>query len=185
MEDATMTYRVEDVSASTLPVLYAPRPKPPIGFLLHTTDGKDSLAWLQGGSARAGKPASADFLITKLGKIIRVVPRGTHSYHAGVCRWRGRIETGNLVSTLLVGIEVENADSQGEEPNEEQHRAVAALLLVGASKYAWSPLRGFGHYGLAHPMGRRSDPHAWDWGYLAWLMAHAKDSLRLIGDAAF
>ncbi len=183
--NATMIYRVQDVSAATLSTLYAPRPKSPIGFLLHTTDGRNSLAWLQGASAAAGKPASADFLITRLGKILRLVPRGAHSYHAGVCRWGGRIDGANEVSRLFVGIEVENADSAGEEPTEMQHRAVAALLLAAASKYGWSPLRGFGHYGLAYPMGRRSDPHAWDWGYMAWLMAHAQTSLTLTGDAAF
>jgi N-acetyl-anhydromuramyl-L-alanine amidase AmpD len=178
-------FEVYDASALCDKTLYEARGDDPDGIMLHTTDGRSSQDWLQGGSRRAGKPASSDFLIARSGKIIRIVPRGQMSYHAGVCRDARGVDTDGRTSRALIGIEVENADSAGETPTSQQHGAVAGLVLAAASFYKWSPVIMYGHYGLAHPMGRRSDPHAWNWGYMMWLMAHSHDSISLFGASPF
>lgn len=159
--------------------LYEARAGVPLGVLLHTTDGKNSQAYLQGGSIAAGNPASADFLITRNHKVVRLVPIGSMAYHAGVCRWDGKLDRGNVTSRLLVGIEIENYDRGGEAPTIGQHKCVAAVLLVFAATYPHEALRVYGHYGVAYPMGRRSDPHGLDWGYIFWLMAHHPEECKL------
>jgi N-acetyl-anhydromuramyl-L-alanine amidase AmpD len=178
-------FEVYDASSLCDKQLYEPRGDDPDGVLIHTSDGRSSQAYLQGGSIAAGHPASADFLITRLGRIIRLVPRGMMSYHAGVTIWQGKLDTVNRASRSLVGIELENYDSQGEIPTSYQHAAVAGLCLVAASYYNWSPFIAYGHYGIAQPMGRRSDPHQFNWGYMAWLMAHAHESITLYGANPF
>lgn len=177
----------ESIDASALcdVRLYEGRNGTPSGVLLHTTDGKNSQAYLQGGSIAAGRPASADFLITRSHKLVRLVPKGMMSYHAGVCRWKGKIDQGNLVSRELVGVEIENYDREGEIPTVEQHLCVAAFLLAYAFHYPTQALMVYGHYGLAWPMGRRSDPHALDWGYVFWAMAHNPDACKLRGAQPF
>jgi N-acetyl-anhydromuramyl-L-alanine amidase AmpD len=178
-------FEVVDVSRLCDPRLYEARGGDPEGVLLHTTDGRLSQAWLQGGSVLAGKPASSDFLITRSGKILRLVPKGSMAYHAGVCRVGGVLDRGNRTSRELIGIEIENADSAGEVPTPVQHGAVAGLVLAAAARYKWSPLLIYGHYGLAYPMGRRSDPASWNWGYMAWMMAHAHETITLYGASPF
>jgi N-acetyl-anhydromuramyl-L-alanine amidase AmpD len=176
-------YQVKDVTSGTHRALMQLRLRNPIGAMLHTTDGVNSLDWLQRGSQAAGKPASADYHIERDGEINKLIPDGYHAYHAGVCRWQGAIDRVSLVSRRLVGIEIENADSGGQEPTLAQHHACAGLMLALADKYSWSPLLVYGHYGLAFPMGRRSDPHRWDWGYMFWVMAHAPERAKLTGAA--
>ena len=43
-----MMYEVRDVSRLTHTDLYEPRGQEPDGFMLHTTDGRNSQGWLQG-----------------------------------------------------------------------------------------------------------------------------------------
>lgn len=159
--------------------VYEPRGGKPIGLMLHDTDGRNSLDWLLGGSARAGKPASADYLIERSGVVHKLVPRGMMTYHAGTCRWAGTVDTNGLVSRLLIGIEMECASSAGEVVTDAQTRACAALCKQLAALYNWSPLRAYGHYGLAHPMGRRSDPRGFDWGFWAWLLTFGADTIAI------
>jgi len=149
--------------------------------MLHTTDGVNSQAYLQGGSAVAGRPASADYLITRSGTVLKLIPHGMMAYHAGVVLWGDKQDKSNECSRDLIGIEIENNDHTGQVPTVLQHHAVAGVLLVLAEHYKWSPLIVYGHYGLAWPMGRRSDPHAWDWGYMFWLMAHSPETCQLYG----
>lgn len=175
-------YHVTDDSAKCDRTLYQGRGLKPIGAMIHTTDGVSSQDWLQRGSRAAGKPASIDYLTTRSGDLIKCVPRGMMSYHAGRCWWGGALDNSDRASRDLIGIEVENADSKLEVPTPAQHMAVAGLLLRLADHFSWSPLVIYGHYGLAIPMGRRSDPHGWDWGYMYWLMAHAADLVRVDGD---
>lgn len=151
------------------------------GIMLHTTDGRNSLNWLLGGSYSTTK-ASADYLIARDGTIIRLAPPSRFAYHAGVCAFGDKIDRDNVVSRLYIGIEIENADSAGQIPTVDQHRAVAGLIRELAHIHQFSPLSVYGHYGLAYPMGRRSDPRAWDWGYMFWLVAHG-DVLTQLGGA--
>jgi N-acetyl-anhydromuramyl-L-alanine amidase AmpD len=177
-------WEVKDVSKATKMAVVGGRvsPQERLGVVLHTTDGVDSLAWLQGGSANGGSGASADYLVLRRGDILKLMPRGYHAFHAGVTNLSGSKDPLNHVSRRYIGIEVENLDSKGQVPTGPQHEATAGLIAFVADVYRFSPLRVYGHYGLAYPMGRRSDPHAWDWGLMFWLMAHAKERITLIGN---
>lgn len=175
-------FEVQDVSHNTDDRVIGPRRlQSRLGIMLHTTDGTNSLSWLQGGSARAGKPASADVLVDRMGNIKLLIPPGHYAYHAGRCWWQGSIDESDEVSRRFIGVEIENADSRGSVPTYLQHRAVAGLCLVCAAGSLSPKLSVIGHYGVAYPMGRRSDPRGWDWGYMFWLMAHAKETIQLYG----
>jgi N-acetyl-anhydromuramyl-L-alanine amidase AmpD len=176
-------HEVVDKSALMSSTLQALRVVKPVGAMLHTTAGVNSEAWLLGGSLASGKGASADYLVRRDGTVIRLVGKRMHSYHAGVCRYEGVIDTNNVVSRRYVGIEIENDDARGQIPTVAQHEAVAGLLSEVADEYVWSPLHVIGHYGYAHPMGRRSDPRGWDWGFMFWLMAFPSARTMLIGQA--
>lgn len=72
---------------------------------------------------------------------------------------------GNEVSELLVGIELECLDSQ--LPTYAQYDSLADLIIYLAGLYDWRwPFILYGHYAVARPLGRRSDPVNFDWGEL-------------------
>jgi len=151
-----------------------------LGIMLHTTDGQNSLDWLLGGSIPETH-ASADYLIARTGLIHRLAPAGRYAYHAGVCLFGDQVDRNNVVSRLMIGIEIENADSKGQIPTVDQHKACAGLVREIAHAMRFSPLSVYGHYGLAYPMGRRSDPRSWDWGYMFWLVAFGQTLTQLMG----
>lgn len=136
------------------------------GTLVHTTSGSDSLAWLQGGSAAAGKPASADFLIAREGTQYRITPAGRYAYHAGASQYTlDRLYTGDEVSQVLLGVELECLDNQS--PTFQQIDSLAALIVSNAQEWTWRwPFIILGHYAVARPLGRRSDPVNLDFGWL-------------------
>src|SRR5687768_13433466 len=141
-------FTIVDVSLNTDRRLYFTRRTPPIGALVHTTDGVNSLAYLQGGVLREGRIASANYLIGRNNEIWRLTPHTGAAYHAGVCRWNGKIDTMNRASHDLVGIELENYDRGTQVPTAFQHAALAALLLRLAHMYGWSPMCVYGHGGI-------------------------------------
>ena len=136
-----------------------------VGALIHSTDGINSLDWLRGGSARAGKPASADYLIARDGTQHSICPVGRYPYHAGKGRliYNNVLYQGDEVSQLLIGIELENM------PNTlctyEQHDSLGELVVRLGLTWGWRwPYYLLGHYETALPVGRRSDPLGFDWG---------------------
>jgi hypothetical protein len=67
------------------------------------------------------------------------------------------------VSELLLGYELECL--WAEQPSYEQIDSLAEQVVLDAAQYAWRwPFILFGHYGVAIPAGRRSDPWLFDWG---------------------
>jgi N-acetyl-anhydromuramyl-L-alanine amidase AmpD len=137
----------------------------PIGALLHTTSGYSSLDWLLSGSARVGTPASADYLIDRNGTQHRLCPDGYYPYHAGksALTYANRLYQGDEVSALLIGIELECADKQN--CTFPQLDSLSSLIVRLSSQYGWRwPYVIFGHYEVALPVGRRSDPLGFDWG---------------------
>lgn len=137
----------------------------PVGTLVHSTDGVDSLNWLRGGSARAGKPASADYLISRDGTQHSICPPGRYPYHAGKGQvtYNNRLYTGDEVSQLLIGIELEN--QRATLCTFAQHDSLADLMVRLALTWGWRwPYYLLGHYETALPVGRRSDPLGFDWG---------------------
>jgi N-acetyl-anhydromuramyl-L-alanine amidase AmpD len=168
-------YNTNDVSGSTDRRNYFRRGVSPIGALAHTTEGRGALEWLQRGSAKAGRPASADFYIERSGQRYALIPKGQAAYHAGVsvAYLQGRRFANDAVSALLIGVELERA---GEDyVTYEQYDSFAELLTLLSVDYSWRwPYTVLGHYSVARPLGRRSDPVNFDWGsFMGRLYAHS------------
>lgn len=150
----------------------------PIGTCVHTTAGVDSLDWLQGGSAVAGRPASADYLITREGTRYRITPPGRRPYHVGQAHFQlaSGVKSGDELSALLLGVELEQMGLQ--LCTWQQLDSLAALIVSCAGEYGWRwPYFIVGHYELASPVGRRSDPQGFDWGgFMGFLYARSKEA---------
>lgn len=148
----------------------------PIGTLLHTTSGTSSLDWLLHGAAAAGLPASADFLIDRNGTRHTIAPAGVIPYHAGVsvAYLHGRRFVNDQVSAMLIGIEMEQAGEQ--QVTYEQFDSCAELIVQLSDVFLWQwPYTILGHYEVARPLGRRSDPVNFSWGdFMGRLYYHAK-----------
>jgi N-acetylmuramoyl-L-alanine amidase len=143
-----------------------------VGFILHTTEGRNSLAWLQGDSAKAGRPASADRLITRNGEVYYITPHGKWAFHAGQSSVHGMPNMGGAIGASYIGIELENFSELGEDVTELQYQACAQVMLEDSYEHKMSPIQCYGHGNIALPFGRRSDPVRFDYGKLFYYMAH-------------
>jgi N-acetyl-anhydromuramyl-L-alanine amidase AmpD len=160
------SYERRDITTSFDPRVSGPRTLGPYGTLVHTTSGKDSLRWLTGRSADAGSPASSDALISRTGTQFLITPEGRYAYHAGKSRVTiDREYRDDDTSQRLLGVELECQDT--ERPTFEQYDSLADLIVFYAHRWAWRwPFIIYGHYAVAIPLGRRSDPVNFDWGTL-------------------
>lgn len=143
----------------------SPRRARPIGTLVHSTDGVDSYDWLTGGASDSGSPASANCLITRAGDRYLICPDDRFPFHAG----RSRFYTGRAwlenddVSEALIGVELEC--SRSEAPSFAQLDSLAEYVVECSVRWQWRwPQVLLGHYAVATPLGRRSDPWLLDWG---------------------
>lgn len=174
----TTQYEQYDVSGSTDRRNCFDRGINPIGALIHTTSGVDSLSWLQRGSAQAGKPASADYLISRDGTRYKITPTGLAAYHAGIgsMRFSGHVYSGDDVSRRLIGIELENLDT--EYCTFQQIDSLAELFVHLSVAFSWRwPYYILGHYETAWPLGRRSDPQGFAWGdFMGRLYERSRDA---------
>jgi len=147
----------------------------PSGVLVHTTSGTDSEAWLAGGSANAGRPASCDYLINYDGERVAFLDSGQRPYHAGQSRFNlhGAQLANDEISAALVGVEIEQ---YGEQLcTWQQLDSLAELIVILAPQYGWRwPFVLLGHYEVAKPVGRRSDPMGFMWGdFMGYLYARS------------
>lgn len=161
-----MTYDRADVSSNTSVPVRGDRTLSPRGTLVHTTSGVNSLEWLEAGSARAGRPASADALIDRTGKQYILTRPDWYAYHAGESKlYLDQEWSGDQVSQLLIGVELECRDT--DRPTFQQYDSLADLITWYAHLWEWRwPFIIYGHYAVARPLGRRSDPVSFDWGTL-------------------
>ena len=166
MSNGLPNYRTVDNSGACSPGNIGPRSINPFGTLVHSTGGTDSLSWLITGSAASGNPASANCLIERNGTRHNLTPAGHYPYHAGVSIVTlDRTYTGDAVSQALIGVELEYTDVQS--PSYEQIDSLAEYILAEGLVWGWRwPFIIYGHYGVARPLGRRSDPVSMDWGSL-------------------
>lgn len=145
----------------------------PVGVLVHTTAGSNSLDWLLGGSYVAGAPASADYLIDRDGTRHKLCPAGRRPYHAGKswCRIYGTELQNDLVSASLLGVELEQIGFQ--DVTYAQIDSLAELIVLHGIGSLWRwPYLLLGHYDVAIPQGRRSDPQNFDWGSFMGRLYH-------------
>ena len=81
---------------------------------------------------------------------------------------------GDQISALLMGIELECTESQ--QCTYQQHDSLADLIVELGIAHGWRwPYYLIGHYEVALPVGRRSDPLGFLWGDFAGrLLIHAR-----------
>lgn len=152
-----------DVSASTSKTVLSPRIYNRRGIVIHTTEGTNSLSWLQGGSSIAGRPASSDFLIARNGDIYQITPPGMSSYHSGRARWNLYQEPDGSINQGFYGIELENSLDLGEVVTDLQYISLAWLSrsLVSMNHIPYFNITD--HHMVALPFGRKKDPSGFDY----------------------
>lgn len=133
------------------------------GIVIHTTEGINSLAWLQGGSASAGRPASADFLITRKGVIYQLTAPGRYAYHSGQARWAFYQERDRTINQGFYGIELENSRANEQKVTNPQYISLAFIVRVLCSVYPIDVRNIVGHHQVALPVGRKQDPSGFVW----------------------
>jgi len=81
-----------------------------------------------------------------------------------------------MLNQLLMGVELECAEN--ERCTLLQLDSLAETIVLEGYRYMWRwPYYIVGHYELARPLGRRSDPHGFDWGdFMGLLYARARDA---------
>jgi len=152
-----------DVSLYTAPTVIRKRVLRRRGICIHTSEGTSSLAWLQGGSAIAGRPASSDFLINRRGDIIQIVPPGYSAYHSGQARHGLYQEPDRTVNQGYYGIELEQMLAKGQVVTNAQYIGLAYLSRVLITINDIDVRNIVGHYQVALPQGRKQDPTGFDW----------------------
>jgi len=156
-----------NVSDNTVPAVMGRRTLHRRGIVIHTSEGINSLNWLQGGSALHGRPASADYLISRKGDIMQIIPPGYYAYHTGQARHGLYQEPDRTINQGYYGIELENYAKDGQRVTDLQYISLAYLVRILVS-YIRIDLRNIiGHYQVALPQGRKQDPSGFDWSTLA------------------
>ena len=79
--------------------------------------------------------------------------------------YNGLLYQGDEISRLLIGIEIECINNGYVTP--EQEDSCADVIVKCGLQYGWRwPYYVVGHYEIARPLGRRSDPQGLLWGNL-------------------
>ena len=171
----------KDLSASTAPSVTSRRSRRRRGIVIHTTMGYDSLAWLQGGSALVGRPASCDFLIARSGDILRLTRRDLYSYHSGRAIWNGYQEPDTSINQGFIGIEIEAAEHKGQQILNIQYIALAHLTSLLMRVYHINVKNVCLHKDCALPKGRKSDPRDFHWWILQREQLHPSEEASHYG----
>lgn len=148
------------------------------GIVIHTTEGTNSLSWLQGISARSGRPMSADFLIDRKGNIFQLTRPGRFAYHSGQSRHGLYQEPDHTISQGYYGIELEQYLKLDQKVTNEQYISLAFITrtLITA---AFIDVRNIvGHYQVALPQGRKMDPSGFDWSVFTVEMIYPSQEWR-------
>lgn len=125
------------------------------GIVLHATQdaGDEALAlsWLRSKKSHV----SCHLLVSRSGRVTRLVGDRERAWHAGLSRWRGT----NDVNSITLGIEIANRND-GEPYTDVQYRRVADIV----AHYCGQGLAlddVVSHAEIAE--GRKTDPVGWDW----------------------
>jgi len=148
------------------------------GIVIHTSEGINSLAWLQGGSALAGRPASSDFLINRKGDIFQITPPGYFAYHAGQSRHGLYQEQDHTINQGYYGIELEQSLKNGQKVTNYQYVSLGWLVRVLLSYNRLDVRNVRGHYEVALPQGRKQDPSGFDWNIFTVEMIHPSNDWK-------
>ena len=125
------------------------------GIVLHATadEGNEAgtLTWLRSPRSRA----SCHLLVSRNGRVTRLVGDRQRAWHAGLALWRGTHD----VNSVTLGIEIANRND-GEPYTDAQYRRVAEIV-AHYCRQGLSLDDVVSHGEIA--AGRRTDPVGWDW----------------------
>lgn len=147
-----------DVSRDTRPTHTKRRTFGRAGIVLHSTEGHNSLDWLQGNDPSQEKPASADFLLPHNGDCLQLCPIGNYTFHVGQGEWHGLSNVTGLLNQLLIGIEMESHETDSPRYTDLQLITCAALVRRLMLQWMIGILNTEYHRFIALPPGRRHDP---------------------------
>jgi N-acetyl-anhydromuramyl-L-alanine amidase AmpD len=123
-------------------------------FVIHATGGSFESAINTFLRADTPSRVSAHYVISKTGKVVRMVPESKKAWHAGRSIWKG-IKDCNDYS---IGVELENEDDGLDPyPDEQLNALVSILLFVRALYPKITADRVVGH-NMISP-GRKLDPN--------------------------
>jgi hypothetical protein len=119
-------------------------------LVLHATAGslQSSLSWLCNPSSRV----STHYLISKTGRVLRLVSEDRAAWHAGRADWHGE----KAVNEISIGVELENTNSGRDPYPQAQIDALTALVLDIKTRYPRIEITR--HMDVARPVGRKTDP---------------------------
>lgn len=171
--DSPNRYNLTDLSRHTHPSNYGERTRQPLGVCVHTTAGSNSLAWLQSDRRATTKPSGCDYLINRAGERYKLTPKDFYAHHVGKGTWNGLTNDRSGLAIRWIGVELEQ--QKDELCTWQQLDSLAEQVVLSASEYGWRwPYSIVGHYELARPYGRRSDPQGFDWGhFMGYLYARS------------
>jgi N-acetyl-anhydromuramyl-L-alanine amidase AmpD len=142
------------------------------GIVLHaTTDEGDearSLSWMRSPRSRV----SCHLLVSRAGRVTRLVGDQQRAWHAGVSWWRGTSD----VNSITLGIEIANRNN-GEPFTEAQYSRVVEIV-VHYCRQGLSIEDVVGHRQIAN--GRRTDPRGWDWVRFREMVQHRLGSTAVL-----
>lgn len=125
------------------------------GIVLHATqDGGHearSLSWMRSPQSRV----SCHLLVSRNGRVTRLVGDRQRAWHAGLSWWRGTSD----VNSVTLGIEIANRND-GEPFTDAQYARVAAIVAYYC-RQGLSLDDVVSHEEIAP--GRRTDPVGWNW----------------------
>ena len=125
------------------------------GIVLHATadEGNEAgtLSWLRSPKSQA----SCHLLVSRNGRVTRLVGDRQRAWHAGLALWRGTHD----VNSVTLGIEIANRND-GEPYTDAQYRRVAEIV-AHYCRQGLSLDDVVSHGEIA--AGRRTDPVGWDW----------------------
>lgn len=141
------------------------------GIVLHATEDAAnearSLSWLRSPESRT----SYHLLVTRDGRVIRLVGDQQRAWHAGLSSWRGKRD----VNSITLGIAIANRND-GEPYTAAQYRRVSEIV-AHYCRQGLSLDDVISHAEIAP--GRRTDPLGWDWHRLRAMVKHQLQPMDL------
>lgn len=153
----------ENVSRFTSVTLVEPRGMLPVGMVIHGTGGTNSLRWMQRREVDPRKKSSADYLIRRDGKRLRITPFNYMTYHSGRATWNGKQDKENSLNRTHFGVELEMLNDGVQNPTSEQYLSLATLWVHCFLAWQWDPADTCTHAECALPPGRKIDPNPFSW----------------------
>ena len=134
------------------------------GIILHATadDGNEALAlsWMRSPKSQV----SCHLLVSRAGRVTRLVGDQQRAWHAGGSHWRGTTD----VNSITLGIEIANRND-GEPYTDAQYGRVAAIV-AHYCRQGLSLDDVVSHQAIA--AGRKTDPFGWDWERFRSMVKH-------------